>query len=776
MSILFRKFAIFCHRWLGVALCVFFLLWFTSAVVTMYRSFPSVTAQDRLDRSPALDASRIRLSLSEACARPGAGQPPGPVHLNTFDARPVYRFRAGRGERLVYVDTGEEQTHVSAEMIQRAAAAWTGQPVGTAVVESVRETDQWTVSGPLRNLRPLRKYSWPNGEQICISGLTGEVMQYTTRSSRFWAWAGAIPHWIYFTPLRKHQKEWTQFVIWTSGIATMATILGIVVGIFTYSQCKRYRYAEAPTSIPYRGQKRWHMILGLVFGPGAATWAFSGVLSMGPFTLARPETGPNIAGALRDKLLLSAFDAKAPQQALAQLGSLPARGLELTSFAGEPVYIAATGRSDTRGIAVRGEPKSDFETAKIVEVLQKAAGPGYIAELHPIDEYDAYYLDRRHEKPLPVLLAKLNDAARTRYYIDPKTARVVGNYSSSGWMSRWLYHGLHSLDFPWLYKYRPLWDIVVITFMLGGSALCITSSVFAWRVVRRTVMKLLPVARLAAPGILACAAQAQPARIVSTFPSVTETLFALGAGDRVVGVSNYCRYPPVVLSLPKIGSYTKPDPEKIALLHPDLAIVQKSAISLAERLSALGIRHAEIKVGSLADIYSMIRDIGNAVGLPDRAEKLNADIRSRLDAFRTETGGKPRPTVLIVLGRTPGLLTNLIAVGPGAYLGELLEIAGGRNVLTDTAIAYPHISLETVVRANPDVILDASAMDDTTTEAGILETRLRQPWVDHRELNAVRSGMILGLAAEPLTTPGPRVVEAVLILRAKIHAPKKELH
>lgn len=279
---------------------------------------------------------------------------------------------------------------------------------------------------------------------------------------------------------------------------------------------------------------------------------------------------------------------------------------------------------------------------------------------------------------------------------------------------------------------------------------------------------------LAFIGLLSIAAQAQPARIVSTFPSVTETLFALGAGDRVVAVSDYCRYPPVVLSLPKIGTYMKPDPERIALLHPDLVIIQKSATGLSERLSALGIRHAEVKLGSLADIYSMIRDIGNAIGLPERAEKLNGDIRSRLDAFRKEAAlraeavGKPRPTVLIVLGRTPGLLTNLTAVGPGAYLGELLEIAGGKNVLTDTAIAYPHISLETVVRANPDVILDASMMGDPTTETGILETRLRQPWLDHHELKAVRNGMVLGLTSEPLITPGPRVAEAVQIIRSKI--------
>jgi iron complex transport system substrate-binding protein len=256
-------------------------------------------------------------------------------------------------------------------------------------------------------------------------------------------------------------------------------------------------------------------------------------------------------------------------------------------------------------------------------------------------------------------------------------------------------------------------------------------------------------------------AWAQPARIVSTSPSITETVFALGAGDRVVGVSNYCRYPAAVLALPKIGSYTKPDAEKIALLRPDLVIFQKNA-GLADRLSALGIAHEEVKIGSLADIYVMIREIGRAVGLTERAEKLNGEIRARLEAVRAETA---RRSVLLVVGRTPGTLTNLVAVGPSAYLGELLEIAGGRNVLTETAIAYPHISLETVVRLNPEVILDLSQMSDV----GGSEEGLREPWLVHKEL----TGAIIGLKSEALTTPGPRVVEAVELLRAKIHEKTK---
>ncbi len=273
------------------------------------------------------------------------------------------------------------------------------------------------------------------------------------------------------------------------------------------------------------------------------------------------------------------------------------------------------------------------------------------------------------------------------------------------------------------------------------------------------------VARAVAGLVLGLALRAQPQRIVSTFPSITETLFAIGAGDRVVGVSNYCRYPPAALSLPRVGGYLKPDAEKIALLRPDMVILRKNTTGLADRLSDLGIAHAEVSIGSLSDVYSMIREVGIAAGAEDRAEKLNDQIRSRLAAFRAETLGHARVKVLVIVGRTPGMLTNLIAVGPAAYLGELLEIAGGENVLTEPAIAYPRISMETVVRADPEVILDLSAMSDAASEGN----RLVREWLSHRELEAVRSERVFAIPPEPLATPGPRVVEAVELLRSTIH-------
>jgi hypothetical protein len=489
-----KRFLIFVHRWLGVALCLLFLLWFPSGIGMMYWGYPAVTAADQLEHAPALDASKITISPAEAYATLKLADPPGFVRLNTFDGRPVYRFGGGRDPFIVYADTGEEQVEVSDLMVRRIASAWTRKSIADAEAARVNAVDQWTVQANLPSLQPLWKFSWPNGEHVYVSQATGEVVQYTTTGSRIGAYLGPIPHWFYFTPLRKHGPEWSKVVIWSSGIATVAAIFGIVIGAWMYSPSRRYRRDGAPSSIPYRGQKRWHMVLGLIFGIATVTWAFSGMLSMDPFptggSRGRGADGPDIEQALRGQMQFASFT-KDPREVLAQLGGMPVKEIEFTTFAGEPVYLATLGPGDTRVIPIAGEPRAAFEHQRIIDVVTQAAGPGMV-ETRVIDQYDRYYLDRRRERPLPVILAQLKDQEHTRYYIDPKTADVVGDYRSSDWFNRWAYNGLHSLNFPWLYNYRPAWDIVVITFMLGGTALCVTSLVLAWRVVGRKLRGLAP--------------------------------------------------------------------------------------------------------------------------------------------------------------------------------------------------------------------------------------------------------------------------------------------
>ena len=509
-TVLLKRSLIFIHRWMGVALSLLFALWLCSGIVMMYWRFPDVTREDRLERSPVLRPERIQVAPEVAWAALSRNDRPGQVTLGNFDGRPVYRFGGGAGARgaegrdggqtRVFADDGSQVKGIDSALIDRVAAAWAKQPLSSAKKESVEEVDQWTVGGQLRTLRPLYKYSFADGQQLYISGRDAEVMQYTTSASRFRAYLGAIPHWLYFTSLRQRQPVWFQVVVWTSGMGTIAAILGIIVALWMVSPSQKYRNAGAPTSIPYKGWKRWHAIIGLAFGIVTATWAFSGLLSMGPFEfvdrLAGNRAGKpaavDIASALRGAgdFEIASYSAKGPADAIASLGEgFQARELEFTRFGGEAVYIATDGAGATRIVPVHGATRSEFASDQVMNIVRKAAG-GALAELRVLRQYDAYYLDRTGRRPLPVVYARLNGESETRYYIDVKTGEVAGTYNSGNWVNRWLYHGLHSLDFPWLYNHRPLWDIIVIGLMLGGTAVCVTSLVLTWRVVKRKLAPL----------------------------------------------------------------------------------------------------------------------------------------------------------------------------------------------------------------------------------------------------------------------------------------------
>jgi hypothetical protein len=488
-----KRSLVFAHRWLGVLACLLFLTWFLSGIGMMYWDYPAVTPADRLAHSPALDVSRIIVSAADAYASLNDPEPPVDVRLNSFDGRPVYRFCTGPREAIVYADTGEHQNAASADMMGRIAAAWTGQPARAATAVSVDVADQWTLKGSLRTMRPLWKFSWPSGEQVYVSQSSGEVVQFTTSGSRLRAFLGPIPHWFYFTPFRRHGLQWTRLVIWSSGLATITALLGVVIGAWMYSPRRQYRRRGLPTSIPYDGQKRWHHALGLIFGVAAVTWAFSGMLSMDPFPLASRQAQETqrvdslIATTLRGPIQLGVFSLLRQRRALAQLNREVVKELELASVVGEPWYIATLESKDTRVVPLDGPPQATFSHQRLADALRADTATSGGAEISLLDHYDRYYEDRRRERPLPVLLVQRHDPGRSRNYIDWATARIVGSYNTREWASRWLYHALHSLDFPWLYDHRPAWDIVVISFMLGGAALSLTGVVIAWRAVTSRV-------------------------------------------------------------------------------------------------------------------------------------------------------------------------------------------------------------------------------------------------------------------------------------------------
>lgn len=260
-----------------------------------------------------------------------------------------------------------------------------------------------------------------------------------------------------------------------------------------------------------------------------------------------------------------------------------------------------------------------------------------------------------------------------------------------------------------------------------------------------------------------------PSRIVSTSPSITETLFALELGDRVVGVSTYCRYPRQVMSLPKVGTFLRPNPETIARLEPDLVYVHAGPNTVVTQLAALGLRTAVVDRGSLPGVFSTIRQISAAAAVPARGDALVRDLQASLERVKTAVAGKPVRRVLIIIGRRTGTLTDMIAVGPGSYLHDLVAIAGGENVMGTVALEYPRISMETVISAKPDVIIDVGEMGETPADSERRRTVTESLWATQRLVAAVQAGGLHAVNDEAFVVPGPRVVDVARTMAAWFH-------
>lgn len=271
----------------------------------------------------------------------------------------------------------------------------------------------------------------------------------------------------------------------------------------------------------------------------------------------------------------------------------------------------------------------------------------------------------------------------------------------------------------------------------------------------------------------AVAAPAQPpapGRIVSTSPSITETLFALGLGDRVVGVSTYCRFPPEVARLPKVGAFLSPDAELIARLKPDLVFVHTGPNSTATQLAALGIAITVVDRGSLPSVFSTTRQIATAAGAPDRADDLVARITQRLDRVKAAVAGRPPRSVLIIVGRQTGTLSDIVAVGRASYLNDVAAIAGGVNVLAENVKPdYPRISMETVISLRPDIIIDIGEMGESPSDSDRRRHLIERLWQRQTLVKAVREEGIHVTTDEAFVVPGPRIVDVAETMAAWFH-------
>ncbi len=281
---------------------------------------------------------------------------------------------------------------------------------------------------------------------------------------------------------------------------------------------------------------------------------------------------------------------------------------------------------------------------------------------------------------------------------------------------------------------------------------------------------LLPAALVwAVIGASLAAASTLPTRIVSTAPSITEMLYALELGDRVVGVTTYCHYPPEVRNKPKIGTYMNPNFETTLALKPDLVVVLKEHRELGEKLRGFGLPVLGLQHNTLEGIYQSMLTLGERTGAATIAETRVASIRARLQAVKKRTAGLPRRSVMFVVGRTPATVEDLMAVGSHSFLNELIDIAGGRNVFEDAIAYYPRIPREEVYARRPEVVIDMGDMGDTDDVSEQQRREVVGLWKQFPNLPAVKTGRVYAVADDIFVVPGPRVSRTAERFFAMIH-------
>lgn len=254
-----------------------------------------------------------------------------------------------------------------------------------------------------------------------------------------------------------------------------------------------------------------------------------------------------------------------------------------------------------------------------------------------------------------------------------------------------------------------------------------------------------------------------PQRIVSLAPSVTETLYALGQDEKIVGDTDYCDYPPAATRKPHVGAVLNPSIERIVSLKPDLVIgiAEANRRETADQLARLGIPLYGLSDKSLDDVLKSIRDLGRLLDCPSQAAALASGLDDRVLAVERRVAGQAEPRVLFVTWYQP-----LITVGSHSFVADVIRRAGGRSISDDLPGEWPRLSIEAVLARRPDIILLPKSHAYTPS---LDELRHLPGW---RDLAAVKAGRVYFIS-DTIVRPCPRLVDSLEEVAAILHPNEK---
>jgi len=472
---------LFFHRYLGIAIGLVMAMWCASGIVMMYVRFPAL---DDLARLQALEP----LVWDECCAFQSIRAALGVDVVDNFEVEmvagsPVLRVAMAVGERRAFdLRTGARiesfDRNQAAAVVDRYAQAFGENAAPT--YEGLALRDQWTVQGLFNRYRPLHRFALNDaaGTELYVSSVSGAIMQNTTQYERFWNWLGSVPHWLYPTALRQHAQLWSQVVIWLSVAGAFLTIVGIYIGV------AHWRAMRGRGISPYRGVHLWHHVGGLFFGVLTLTWVGSGLVSMSPFGLFE-STGFN---AERERVrdlwidggqvvaVLRRFAAAGNDQGTARIESAPLNGR---------LYVLLHDAETVRRMDAATLEEQPLQAQDVEIAVRGLVTRADATKVELLAQGDNYYYSGHETRTLPVYRFVAKDADRSRYYFDARSGDLLIKFDADMRWYRWLFEGLHRLDFaPWL-RQRPWWDLIVLPLILGVTVVCATGAYMGMRRVFR---------------------------------------------------------------------------------------------------------------------------------------------------------------------------------------------------------------------------------------------------------------------------------------------------
>lgn len=212
-------------------------------------------------------------------------------------------------------------------------------------------------------------------------------------------------------------------------------------------------------------------------------------------------------------------------------------------------------------------------------------------------------------------------------------------------------------------------------------------------------------------------------RVIALSPSINEIVFALGAGDKIVGNTTFCDFPKEAVNIPKVGGYFNPSLEKILSLNPTLVIMQENSYKLGEKLQQLGIKTKVVRIDTLSNIRTSILEIGKILEKKDRAEKIVKEIDGELKKLKNITREKK---ILIVMGHNTSLASRIFVAGQNLYFDDIINESGNKNALQSQRKGQPVLNMENIIACNPDIVI---LLSHSMKEMGLSRSDLINPWL-----------------------------------------------